>query len=252
MCRSLLSLLLLVALTPDAWAHDHEHEREHEHEHEHDRGHFERNVEENDEYRMVSETNHHEGTMLLVVAPESAQVLVFDGQDQIFEDDVPCSVKLEPGRPYHVKIVTPNFNWGKKMEFRHDTKTALWVKAPGSPNSPVVVTTHATPLPPQQPPPPPPPQPMSPQRFAALQGAINAEGFPDRKIAVLRTAATGDTFFTCDQLGALIDLFAFPNNKVDAVAIVKSHLVDPDNAFTLYGHFAFPDDKEKVQKMFSH
>jgi hypothetical protein len=80
--------------------------------------------------------------------------------------------------------------------------------------------------------------------FAAVVEAVNAESFGDAKLDVVRTA---DGFFTVDQLGQLVDLFSFSDEKVEVVAIVKPRLVDPQNAFKLYSRFTFDDDKKRVK-----
>jgi hypothetical protein len=80
--------------------------------------------------------------------------------------------------------------------------------------------------------------------FAAGVEAVNAESFGDAKLDVVRTV---DGFFTVDQLGQLVDLFSFSDEKVEVVAIVKPRLVDPQNAFKLYSRFTFDDDKKSVK-----
>lgn len=93
-----------------------------------------------------------------------------------------------------------------------------------------------------------PPQPMDPARFSALLEAIDAEGFEDGKLGVLRTAAPG-AFFTVGQVGELVDQFAFSSGKLAVVETCKPRILDLANAFQLYSHFSFESDKAKVRRI---
>lgn len=102
------------------------------------------------------------------------------------------------------------------------------------------------------PPPPapaPPPRPMDPEHFHQLAHAIKAESFSQQKLGVLKSAAA-HAFFTCAQVGRLIDLYTFGNDKVEAARIARPHIVDPENGFTLSSHFTFSTNKQAVQQMF--
>ncbi len=95
---------------------------------------------------------------------------------------------------------------------------------------------------------PPAPQPMDSAQFGALLEAIDAEGFEDGKLGVLRTAAPS-AFFTVGQVGQLVDQFAFSSGKVAVVETCKPRILDLQNAFQLYSHFTFDSDKAKVRRI---
>ena len=91
---------------------------------------------------------------------------------------------------------------------------------------------------------------MSGPDFAALKQAISEENFSDEKLGVLSTAVgNGNTGFTCDQVGQLIDLYSFSDEKINALGLVKNHIVDRNNSFKILGKFTFSDDKKRAQAM---
>lgn len=166
---------------------------------------------------------------LRLVSPEGAHADVWaDDGSYVGGYEVPCEVHVAGGAFYRV-VMTQNgvLVFDRKVEVRRYNRTnVLSRSAP-----PVVVVA---------------PQPAYVQMvdFAALVEAVNAENFGDAKLDVVRTAEGG---FTVDQLGQLVDLFNFSDEKVKVVEIVKPHLVDPQNAFKLYSRFTFDDDKKRVK-----
>jgi hypothetical protein len=84
--------------------------------------------------------------------------------------------------------------------------------------------------------------------FNAVKAAINNASFSQEKLDALAMAKSG-RFFTVDQVGELVELYSFPNDKVQAVELVKRNLIDPENGFKLLERFTFPSDKERVRKL---
>ncbi|MBK7757768.1 MAG: DUF4476 domain-containing protein [Deltaproteobacteria bacterium] len=78
--------------------------------------------------------------------------------------------------------------------------------------------------------------------------AVDDAPFSDDQLGLLKIAASG--YFTCAQVGALIDQISFSADKVEAVQILRPHIVDPENAYTLNEHLSFSDDRRKVMAMF--
>jgi len=170
--------------------------------------------------------------------------------------DIPAGaevrVKAEPNRL--VVYETVNVLGPAPVGFAVDTSDTLAVAVPGAsltvrmPGAPVVVVEerhgrhdrHHDPRPPAG------PQPMFDTDFAGLVEAIEAEGFEDGKLNVLRTAAPG-TYFSVGQVGQLVDLFAFSAGKIKVVEICKPRILDLQNSFQLYSHFTFEADKKKVR-----
>ena len=105
-----------------------------------------------------------------------------------------------------------------------------------------VVPVPVVPLPPVG------PQPLDDQAFGSLLKAVDDAPFSDDQLGILKIAASG--YFTCAQVGELIDQISFSADKVEAVQILRPHIVDPENAYTLNEHLSFSDDRRKVMAMF--
>jgi Domain of unknown function (DUF4476) len=52
--------------------------------------------------------------------------------------------------------------------------------------------------------------------------------------------------------GVLIDHIVHRENKLAAVPILKDRILDRENAFWLYQHFTYREDKAKVQEILEH
>ena len=91
-------------------------------------------------------------------------------------------------------------------------------------------------------------QPMDDHHFAQFLGSLEDESFSDDKSMFLRRVSTKN-FFTCEQLGEIIDKFTFSDDKLAAVKILKSRLIDPENAFIVRDKFTFDSDKNKFMKI---
>jgi hypothetical protein len=108
----------------------------------------------------------------------------------------------------------------------------------------------------QQPPPPAPPArirerrqlPMDDGSFGALVGAVKGEGFSDGQLNVVRQAATRN-FFSVGQVKALIDLVAYSATKLSVLEATAPRIVDPENAFAIYGAFTFSADKDHAKQI---
>jgi len=203
-------------------------------------------------YSLAFEPNAEHHTLFKVVSPEGAQCQVWDGKKVLAEEDIPMSFSAEPDKFYRFVVKLQNgMVWEKKLSAkRHHTGTL----SVAPPTATITMQGSPPPFAPQPPMPfqPPPafagPAGMSDADFAALKGAIEGEGFPKQKVDVLRTAS-GSAVFTVAQVGELIDLYAFPDDKVRVVEITKDRMADRQNAYQLYSHFAFPNDKEKVKRL---
>jgi hypothetical protein len=102
------------------------------------------------------------------------------------------------------------------------------------------------------PPPPPPAAPvalgMPEGDFAALLEAVNEASFSEEKTGVIATAAKSFQFST-EQVGKLIDAMSFSADKLKALELTRSRIVDRQNTFKLLSHFTFSGDKEQAQKL---
>lgn len=89
---------------------------------------------------------------------------------------------------------------------------------------------------------------MSASDFEALVDAIKDEGFEDGKLNVLSSAAQSNRF-TANQVGEILDLMAFSEGKLKALGKMKHRIVDRNNTFKIYKHFAFSADQKKARKI---
>ncbi len=191
----------------------------------------------------VSYQPHPQGfTQVQVVAPAGVQIVVYDGYAMVGNGYGTVVAGAYPGRFYRVDFVNPDgTRWEQTVAAQAGMIASLGVVPQAPPPPPPPQPVYAPP-----PVAPPPPAQMAPGDFASLQNAINQAAFPRDKIAVLATAAAS-AYFSCGQVGRLIDLYAFPEDKVRVARLVRDHIVDPGNEYTLYAHYAFPDDREKVR-----
>lgn len=96
------------------------------------------------------------------------------------------------------------------------------------------------------PPPPPAPHAISGGELQSILGAIDANAFSDDKIAVLRSASAG-RWFTVDQVHAIMDHFAFGDDKVDAGAMLYPQVVDPQDWYRIYAALPFSSDRDALR-----
>ncbi len=89
---------------------------------------------------------------------------------------------------------------------------------------------------------------MDDGRFKQLLAQVKAEGFEDERNAVLETAA-GSNYFTCAQIGKVLDVINMGDEKVSALAILAPRRVDRENSHTILAHFSFDDEKAKAKEL---
>jgi hypothetical protein len=201
-----------------------------------------------DGYRVRYESHAKGKTVIKVLAPEGAVVDIYDGASRVVSEDIPVSYDARPDTFYRFVIRAGDAVWEKKLAAKPGMTLSLWVAAPSAPRPPPVVSRP--PPPPEPAPAPAPSMGMPGADFAALKQAISEEGFGDDKLGVLSTAVSnGNTGFTCEQVGELIDLYSFGDEKLNALKLVKNHIVDRNNSFKLLGKFTFDDEKKKAQAM---
>lgn len=164
---------------------------------------------------------------LRLMSPEGAHAEIWgDDGSYLGAYDLPCEVPARAGQFYRVVMTHQGaLVFDRKVELRQYYRTNVRFRG-----GPQVQVMHAPA--------------MAMVDFPALVAAVNEENFGDAKLDVVRTSEGG---FTVDQLGQLVDLFNFSEEKVKVVEIVKPRLVDPQNAFKLYGRFTFDADKKKVK-----
>jgi hypothetical protein len=95
------------------------------------------------------------------------------------------------------------------------------------------------------------PQAMSRDEFKKFVHALDVEAGDAAKLALIKSAAAHE-WFTAAMAGVLIDHVVHRENKLAAVPLLKDRILDKENAFWLYQHFTYREDKAKVQEMLEH
>ena len=89
---------------------------------------------------------------------------------------------------------------------------------------------------------------MGPLDFERLTKNIKDEKFDDDQLRVIRMAAQRN-YFSCQQVGALIDLVSFDDGKIEVVKLTRTRIVDVKNVHTVLSHFDYDSSKEEAQKL---
>jgi hypothetical protein len=116
-------------------------------------------------------------------------------------------------------------------------------------NAPDVRRYQQRPPPPRPPRPPQPAvQPISEAQLDALSRAMNRETFSDGKLRVLETGASQQHFLV-PQVLKVIQKFTFLEDKLQVARLLWPRVLDRDNAYQLYGAFAFSSEKEELKRI---
>ncbi|WPB77735.1 DUF4476 domain-containing protein [Archangium violaceum] len=107
--------------------------------------------------------------------------------------------------------------------------------------------------PPPSPPPPPLPayQPIADGKLKMIMGTMSREPFAENKMNVLE-GAVGTHYFLVGQVQQVINQFQFSEDKLKAVRVLWSRVLDRDNAFQLYNSFPFSNDKAELKRIISN
>lgn len=178
------------------------------------------------EYRAQAEGK----SLLEVASPTGAHVDVREGQALLGRDTAPMSVGTEPDHWYVVEARLPS---GAVRETKVQARAGQ------------VASVRFEDTTPQG------PEPMSREAFKDFLHALDEEAGDEAKLGLLRSAAANQ-WFTAAMAGVIIDHVVHRENKLLAVPILKGRILDRENAFWLYQHFTYRDDKEKVQEMLEH
>lgn len=177
---------------------------------------------------MRLEYRPHGRTVIEVTEPEGTQVQAFDGPALVAADTAPVAFDALPDHYYRMVFQLPTGGVReKKVQARAGELLNVRVLEGKGPQA------------------------MSDREFRILRTALDREGADAAKLAVLRTAAA-NAFFTTEQAGQLIDRLVYRDDKLAAVPILKDRILDKQNAWQLYQHFTYREDKMKVQEMLEH
>jgi hypothetical protein len=92
------------------------------------------------------------------------------------------------------------------------------------------------------------PQVISEADLSRLIARIEAESFSSGKLRVLDDAADY-AWLTSAQTVRILGLFSFSSDQLKALELIVRNIVDPENAFEIYGAFTFDSDKEKARQI---
>ena len=156
------------------------------------------------------------------------QVQVFDGPALVAADTVPVAFDAVPDQYYRMVFQLPSGALReKKLQARAGELLSVHVMESKGPQA------------------------MNDKEFRTLRTALDREAGDAAKLAVLRTAAA-NAFFTTAQAGQLIDRLVYRDDKLAAVPILKDRILDKQNAWQLYQHFTYREDKMRVQEILEH
>lgn len=89
---------------------------------------------------------------------------------------------------------------------------------------------------------------MSEQDFDVLYSKVKRASFDDDKYALIEVATLG-CHYTCGQCARLMGIFSFGDDKIRALRLMARHIVDPQNAYTIYQIFTFDSDRDKAARI---
>jgi hypothetical protein len=98
------------------------------------------------------------------------------------------------------------------------------------------------------PPPPPTYQPIADGKLQKIMGAISREPFAEDKMNVLETAV-GEHYFLVGQVQQVLAQFQFSRDRLEAVRLMWSRVLDRQNGHQLYNSFQFSNDKAELKRI---
>lgn len=193
---------------------------------------------------LAFEPETYNRTLFKVLEPEGTSCTVSEGGLST-RNTVPFAANAAEHRFYKFECKTPNGSvWTRTLEPRPGQVNIIRIKTGAPAGAPASQPATAAPAQPKQ------PAAMDAASFNALLGAIRKESFGDDKLRVVQSAAAGG-HFTIAQVGQIMDLFSFGEEKVNAVRALKPRVIDPQNAFQLQSKLSFSSEKEEVQQLFA-
>ncbi len=178
------------------------------------------------EYRAQSDGQ----SLIEVAAPTGARVDIREGQALIGRDVAPMAANVQADHWYTVSARLPS---GAAREAKVQARAGQ------------VASLRFNDVEPQG------PQPMSRDAFKDFVHALDTEPGDEAKLNLLRSAASHE-WFTAAMAGVIIDHIVHRESKLQAVPILKDRILDRENAFWLYQHFTYREDKARVQEMLEH
>ncbi len=168
--------------------------------------------------------------MLEVRKPDGASVQIFDGPKLVDQQSAPLSIEAQADHWYRVTAHLPSGALRETKVQGQAGQVASLTFIDAGVRGPVTLT-H--------------------EEFHRLLTAIDIEPGDKAKLSILETAARR-AYFSTAQAGALIDHVVYRENKLLAVPLLKDRILDKQNAYLLYQHFTYREDKARVQELLEH
>ena len=81
--------------------------------------------------------------------------------------------------------------------------------------------------------------------FSRLYNKVKGATFDDNKFDLLEVASLG-CFYSCSQTARMMKMFTFGDAQLKVLRLMAPHIVDPENAITIYNVFTFDSEKSKA------
>ena len=81
--------------------------------------------------------------------------------------------------------------------------------------------------------------------FSRLYNKVKGANFDDNKFDLIEVASLG-CFYSCSQTAHMMKMFTFGDEKLKVLRLMAPHIVDPENAITIYNVLTFDSEKSKA------
>jgi len=93
------------------------------------------------------------------------------------------------------------------------------------------------------------PQPLTPGELREMSVSLGQEPFDNRRLALLKVIEPkAKNRIATAQVGELLDLFAFENNRLEAARVALHWVRDPENLYLLAAKFNFNNTKDQLTR----
>ena len=86
---------------------------------------------------------------------------------------------------------------------------------------------------------------ISENKFNSLLKQIKSAGFDDERQTIIKSASLRN-HFNCSQLGRILDILPFDDERIEAARLIAPKIVDRENSHTVLSHLKFDDEKKKI------
>ena len=83
--------------------------------------------------------------------------------------------------------------------------------------------------------------------FSRLYNKVKNATFDDNKFDLIEVASLG-CYYSCAQTARMMKLFTFGDKQLKVLRLMAPHIVDPENAITIYNVLTFDSEKSKAER----